>query len=124
MNITNIELGMRRLRNGLTILRVSCGILAALTSMAVFAQQKVDTVVTNGKILTVDANFRVVQALAINGGRIVARGSSAEMARYAGPNTKIIDVKGATVIPGLIDNHFHFTRGVERWHQQARFEGV
>jgi predicted amidohydrolase YtcJ len=46
------------------------------------------------------------------------------MARYAGPNTKIIDVKGATVIPGLIDNHFHFARAVDRWHQQARFEGV
>jgi predicted amidohydrolase YtcJ len=94
----------------------------------VFAQQKVDTVVTNGKILTVDADFRVVEALAINHGRIVARGTSAEVAeyaaRYAGPNTKVIDVKGATVIPGLIDNHFHFTRGVETWHQQARFEGV
>ena len=69
--------------------------------------------VTNGKILTVDADFRIVEALAINDGRIVARGTSAEMARYAGPNTKVIDVKGATVIPGLIDNHFHFTRAVE-----------
>jgi predicted amidohydrolase YtcJ len=105
-------------------MRIAYGILAALTSPALFAQQKADTVVTNGKILTVDATFRVVQALAITGGRIVARGTSAEMAGYAGPDTKIIDAKGATVIPGLIDNHFHFTRGVERWHQQARFEGV
>ena len=124
MNITNIELGMRRLRKRLESLRVACGILAALASPAVFAQQKVDTVVTNGKILTVDADFRIVEALAINGGRIVARGTSAEVARYGGPNTRIIDIKGATVIPGLIDNHFHFTRAVERWHQQARFEGV
>ena len=124
MNITNIELGMRRLRKRLESLRVACGILAALASPAVFAQQKVDTVVTNGKILTVDADFRIVEALAINDGRIVARGTSAEVARYGGPNTRIIDVKGATVIPGLIDNHFHFTRAVERWHQQARFEGV
>src|SRR5580704_3465898 len=101
-----------------------CGILTALTNTAVLAQEKADTVVTNGKILTVDADFRVVEALAIDAGRIVARGTSAEVARYAGPNTKVIDVKGATVIPGLIDNHFHFTRAVERWHQQARFEGV
>ncbi len=99
------------------------GILAALASPAL-AQRNVDTVVTNGKILTVDADFRLVQALAIDGGRIVARGTSAEVARYAGPKTKVIDVKGATVIPGLIDNHFHFTRGVDTWHQQARFEGV
>jgi predicted amidohydrolase YtcJ len=109
-------------------LKVACGILAALAGPAAFAQQKVDTVVTNGKILTVDADFRIVEALAINDGRIVALGTSAEVAqyaaRYAGPNTKVIDVKGATVIPGLIDNHFHFTRGVETWHQQARFEGV
>ena len=85
-------------------LRVACGLLAALASPPAFALQPVDTVVTNGKILTVDASFRVVEALAINGGRIVASGTSAEMARYAGPNTRIIDVQGATVIPGLIDN--------------------
>ena len=72
--------------------------LAVLVSTVVFAQQAADTLVTNGKILTVDANFRIVQALAITGGRIVASGTSAEMARYAGPRTKIIDVKGATVI--------------------------
>ena len=124
MNITNIELGMSTLRKGLRSPRVACAILGALTSTAVFGQHRVDTVVTNGKILTVDSDFRVVEALAINDGRIVARGTSAEVARYAGPDTRIIDVKGATVIPGLIDNHFHFTRAVERWHQQARFEGV
>ncbi len=92
--------------------------------MAPLAQQNVDTVVTHGKILTADASFRVVEAVAIDGGRIVARGTSAEMARYAGPKTKTVDVAGATVIPGLIDNHMHFTRGVERWHTQVRFEGI
>jgi predicted amidohydrolase YtcJ len=70
-------------------------------------------VVTNGKIPTVDADFRVVEALAINDGRIVARGTSAEVTRYADHRR-----------PGLIDNHFHFTRAVERWRQLARFEGV
>src|SRR3954468_1569132 len=104
---------------------VACiGILAALASIPALAQRTADTIVTHGKILTVDADFRVVEALAIDGGRIVARGTSAEMARYARRDTKIIDVAGATIIPGLIDNHFHFTRGVDTWHQQARFEGV
>ena len=83
-----------------------------------------DTILTRGKILTVDAAFRTVEALAITNGRIVATGTSANIARYAGKNTKVIDVAGATVIPGLIDNRFHFTRGVETWHEQARFEGV
>ncbi len=103
---------------------VLIGFLAALPNAAAVAQQNVDTVVTNGKILTVDPDFAVVEALAIDDGRIVARGTSAEIARYAGPSTEVIDVAGATVIPGLIDNHFHFTRAVERWHLQARFEGV
>jgi len=100
------------------------GIVAALTTIAALAQQNVDTIVTNGKILTVDADFRIVQGLAINDGRIVARGTREEIARFAGPRTRVIDVAGATVIPGLIDNHFHFTRGVDTWHEQARFEGV
>src|SRR4249919_3306462 len=103
----------------------SIGLLAALASSATLAQQNVaDTVVTNGKILTVDGNFRIVQALAIQDGRIVARGTSEEITRYAGSSTRIINVAGATVIPGLIDNHFHFTRGADTWHEQARFEGV
>jgi hypothetical protein len=99
-------------------------LLAILTAPGVRAQQAADTIVTRGKILTVDAAFRIVEALAITNGRIVATGSSADIARYAGKNTRVIDVAGATVIPGLIDNHFHFTRAVETWHQQVRFEGV
>ena len=118
-----IEIDPRALLDKLESLVLSIGILAALASPAL-AQQNVDTVVTNGKILTVDADFRIVQALAIHDGRIVARGTSEEVARYAGPNTRVIDVAGATVIPGLIDNHFHLTRAVDRWHRQARFEGV
>jgi predicted amidohydrolase YtcJ len=118
-----IEIGPRAWLDELASLVLCLGIVAAHASPAL-AQQNVDTVVTNGKILTVDTGFRIVQALAINDGRIVARGTSNEMARYAGPKTRVIDVAGATVIPGLIDNHFHFTRGVDTWHQQSRFEGV
>ena len=99
-------------------------IVAGLTNTPALAQQNVETIVTHGKILTVDAGFRVVEALAITDGRIVASGTSAEVARYAGARTRVIDVAGATVIPGLVDNHFHFTRGADTWHQQSRFEGV
>jgi len=99
-------------------------LLAILAAPGALAQQAADTILTRGKILTVDAAFRTVEALAITNGRIVATGTSAEIARHAGTNTRVIDVAGATVIPGLIDNHFHFTRGADTWHQQARFEGV
>jgi predicted amidohydrolase YtcJ len=121
MNVANNEL---RVRARLKSLAVAFGIFAALASAAAVAQRNVDTVITHGKILTVDADFRVVEALAVDDGRIVARGTSAEVMRYAGADTKTIDVAGATVVPGLIDNHFHFTRGVDTWHEQARFEGV
>ena len=107
-----------------TFAAICVALLAVVTAPGLLAQQSADTIVTRGKILTVDAAFRTVEALAITNGRIVATGTSAEIARYAGKNTRIIDVAGATVIPGLIDNHVHFTRGVETWHEQARFEGV
>ena len=86
--------------------------------------QPTDTILTNGKILTVDADFTIVESLAIDDGRIVARGTSAQLVRYLGRNTEVIDLAGATVIPGLIDNHFHFTRAVQRWHRQVRLDGV
>jgi predicted amidohydrolase YtcJ len=105
-------------------LRLAPGLLALLAGPAGLAQQNVDTIVTNGKVLTADTDFRIVEALAIDDGRILALGTSAEIARFAGPNTERIDVAGATVVPGLIDNHFHLTRAVELWHRQARFEGT
>jgi predicted amidohydrolase YtcJ len=99
-------------------------VVVALATSPARAQRSVDTVVTSGKILTVDDRFRIVEALAIDEGRIVARGTRQEVARYAGPKTQVIDVGGRTVIPGLIDNHFHLTRAADTWHNQARFEGV
>jgi predicted amidohydrolase YtcJ len=116
---------MKRLQPSMTwSAALAAAILAVLARPAALAQNPADTIVTNGKVLTVDNDFRTVQALAIDDGRIVARGTNAEVARYAGPNTRVIDVAGGTVIPGLIDNHFHLTRAVDRWHRQARFEGV
>ncbi len=86
--------------------------------------ESAETLLLNGKILTVDAGFSVVQALAIRGERIVATGTSAALQDMAGPSTRVIDLKGATVVPGLIDNHFHFLRAVQRWHRQVRLDGV
>jgi predicted amidohydrolase YtcJ len=108
--------------------RIETGLLLALLVTMfpgqAIAKRYADTIVTNGKILTVDASFRTVEALAIKDGKILATGTNAQIARYSGRKTQLIELAGATVIPGLIDNHFHFTRGVETWHQQARFEGV
>ena len=84
----------------------------------------VDWVLTNGKILTADDNFSIVEALAIEDGRIVAVGSSAEVMSHAGSNTELTDLDGQTVVPGLIDNHMHFVRATKQWHRQVRWDEV
>ncbi len=66
-------------------------------------------ILTNGKILTVDRNFSIAQAVAITGNTITAVGSSADVMKLAGPNTQVIDLKGRTVVPGMMDSHLHYT---------------
>jgi predicted amidohydrolase YtcJ len=88
------------------------------------AQPAADLALTNGKIVTVDAAFGIAQALAVDEGRIVVVGTNDEVRRYVGAATEVIDLRGATVVPGLIDNHFHFARAVQRWHLQARLDGI
>ncbi len=83
-----------------------------------------DTILVNGKVVTVDDFFRIVQAVAIRNGRVVGVGTTDEIRKLAGANARVIDVKGRTVIPGLIDNHAHFIRVAEKWHWEMRLDGV
>jgi predicted amidohydrolase YtcJ len=69
-----------------------------------------DVILTNGKIITVDADFRIAEAVAIAGDRIVAVGPAAEVAQFGSPATEVIDLAGRTVMPGLIDGHAHMDR--------------
>ncbi len=96
-------------------------LLCAIASAA-FAAERADTILLNGKIVTVDQSFTVAQGLAIRGERIVAVGKNADVLEHQGPGTKIIDLKKQTVIPGLIDNHAHFIRAPE--HDELRLDGV
>jgi predicted amidohydrolase YtcJ len=70
-----------------------------------------DTVLVNGHVITVDASFSIAQAVAIRDGRFTAVGSDAAIRKLAGPNTKTIDLRGQTVIPGLADGHLHDAGG-------------
>lgn len=69
------------------------------------AAQPADIIISNGRILTVDPEFSTAHSLAIDDGRIVAIGSAQAVARHKGPNTRIIELGGKTVIPGLIDTN-------------------
>ena len=99
------------LRN--VILGVFTVIVTVLTGATALMSQAeapapADLILLNGKIVTLETPVEV-QALAARGGRIVALGSSAEIQRYAGPATEVIDVSGQLVIPGFIEGHGHFT---------------
>jgi predicted amidohydrolase YtcJ len=66
-----------------------------------------DLVLLNGRVLTVDAQFSTAEALAVRGGRFIEVGSGGAVRPYIGPDTRVIDARGRTVIPGLIDTHVH-----------------
>lgn len=100
--------------------RVAIAVIVAALSPALWAAA--DTILVNGKIVTVDDQFTIAQAVAIKDGRIVAVGKTAEIAKLADAGTKRIDLKGRTVIPGLIDNHSHWIRAAE--HDELRLDGV
>jgi hypothetical protein len=66
-----------------------------------------DLILHHGKIVTVDPNFRIAEAMAVRGDRIVPVGTSDEVLRLAGTKTERIDLAGRVVMPGLIDSHAH-----------------
>ena len=68
-----------------------------------------DLVLIDGRIVTVDAAAPEAQAIAIRGDRIAAVGTSDEIKRSAGSNTRVIDLHGQLAIPGFIESHGHFT---------------
>jgi hypothetical protein len=93
-------------------------LVALLATAALSAQRPIlprppapDLVLFNGKVITVDRSFSVHDAVAIIGDRIMAVGSDDQMKTVAGPATRLIDLKGRAVIPGLMDNHLHGAGG-------------
>lgn len=97
----------------------------AVSSAMLPAQQPApDLILTNGKIITVDDQFSLAQAVAIRGDHFVAVGNNQYINRLAGPNTRRIDLGGKAVIPGLIDSHAHLMRAAETWAIEARLDGV
>lgn len=83
-----------------------------------------DWILTNGKILTVDDDFTKVEAMAIKDSLIIGTGSTQEIMSHAGSATKITDLQGKTVIPGLIDNHMHFVRAAKHWYRMVRWDNI
>src|SRR5206468_5682152 len=70
-----------------------------------------DTILVNGHVITVDSSFSIAEAVAIKDGRFAAVGANAAIRKLAGPDTRVIDLQGRTVIPGLADDHLHDAGG-------------
>jgi predicted amidohydrolase YtcJ len=68
-----------------------------------------DLVLLNGTVITVDARDTVAEAVAVQAGRIVYVGTSASAGTFVGDRTNVIDLRGRTATPGLIDTHVHFS---------------
>src|SRR5688500_5162605 len=72
--------------------------------------QPPDLILAGGKVITVNSSFGIAAAVAVSDDRIVAVGSASQINALAGPDTRRIDLRGRTMIPGLIDGHAHMDR--------------
>ena len=73
-----------------------------------------DLVLTNGRIVTVDKDDAIAEAVACKGKKIIKAGTNEEIEAYTGKHTKVIDLRGKLVTPGFVDTHVHFSSGGRR----------
>lgn len=90
---------------------ISLGLLLPVISSCTAAlpdESRADWIFTGGQVVTVDGPFSLAEALAVKDGRIVAVGTSGEVAAFRGPRTEVFDLSGKVLLPGLQDSHIHF----------------
>jgi predicted amidohydrolase YtcJ len=102
---------------------VAALLVAALSAGAAQAQSA-DTVLFNGKIITVDKDFSITEAIAVDQGHVVSTGTSQAMRKLAAENARLIDLGGRTVIPGLTDGHIHGVRAAATFGTEVNWIGV
>src|SRR3954464_13572497 len=88
-----------------TIVGLGCARWAAAQQADV---NSAELILTNGKVYTMDGRSSVAEAVAVRDGKIILVGNNAAIKEVAGPQTRVIDLGGRSVVPGLIDTHAHF----------------
>ncbi|WP_410741215.1 amidohydrolase [Citrobacter koseri] len=83
-----------------------------------------DVILHHGLFTTLDKSNPTASAVAVKDGKFLAVGGDAEIMAFAGPVTKVVDLKGKRVLPGLIDNHTHVVRGGLNYNMELRWDGV
>jgi len=99
-------------------------ILAVAAPAPPAAAQSPDTALVNGKIIALDDRATAAEALAVRDGKIVAIGRSADIRNLAGPATRVVDLGGRAVIPGLIDSHMHAIRAALFYATEVNWIGA
>jgi hypothetical protein len=95
---------MKNIRRLLSVVPI---VLLGIVALGQVAVPQADLILFNGKIVTVDPQFSIAQAIAVRNGTILAVGTNQAVEASAGPNTRRVDLRGRTTIPGLIDGHTH-----------------
>src|SRR5271155_4809241 len=83
-----------------------------------------DLILHRGLFTTLDRSNPTASAVAIKDGIFIAVGRDEEVMPSAGRDTRIVDLKGRRVLPGLIDNHLHIIRGGLNFNMELRWDGV
>jgi len=97
---------MLRVPCRITVSGMLYGVLCTATAASPSARAP-DLILAHGTVLTVDRDDSVVQAVAVRDGKVLTTGSDAVVLALGGPRTRVIDLRGRTATPGLIDNHAH-----------------
>lgn len=87
-------------------------------------QQAPDLILLNGRFTTLDKSKPTATAVAIADSQFIAVGSDSEISQLASDSTRTVDLKGRSVLPGLIDNHLHIIRGGLNFNMELRWDGV
>src|SRR5690606_31453436 len=86
---------------------LACGAGPGPASRAPHGDERADVVLRGGVIVTMDDDQPRASALAVRGERVVAVGADDDMARFIGPGTRVVELGGRMVTPGLVDGHCH-----------------
>jgi predicted amidohydrolase YtcJ len=103
-----------------TFCLLSLGAFTITTALS----QPAETILNHGKIISANDKESIYQSMAIREGKIIALGSLTELKVWQGPNTQVIDLKGKTVIPGLIDSHIHAIRAALSYSTEVHWFGL
>jgi predicted amidohydrolase YtcJ len=103
---------------------VLVAVLAAAMLPAGVRAQSADTILVNGKVITLDGRSSMAQGIAIHDGRILETGTNEDVRKRADAHTKVIDLGGRTVIPGLMDSHIHALRAGLTYSVELSWIGV